>query len=67
MAEITVGESERQFAIFARQQNDITTKIQENSKVLKLSQKELDGYLNKQREYAVYQRNQNDKSNDRLF
>ncbi|HDS7120982.1 TPA: hypothetical protein QH405_003970 [Klebsiella michiganensis] len=58
LAEITVGESERQFAIFARQQNDITTKIQENSKVLKLSQKELDGYLNKQREYAVYQRNQ---------
>lgn len=56
LADMTIGESDRQFAIFERQQNEITAKIKENGKVLKLSQKDLDSYLVKQREYAAYQR-----------
>ncbi|HGF9807805.1 TPA: hypothetical protein ACJEWJ_005485 [Klebsiella quasipneumoniae] len=57
-SDATIGTSERQLAVFDRQQQDITDKIKKNAEVLKLSQKELDGYLNKQSQYAAYQRSQ---------
>ncbi|QRS58055.1 hypothetical protein [Klebsiella oxytoca] len=57
-SDATIGTSERQLAVFDRQQQDITDKIKKNAEVLKLSQKELDGYLDKQSKYAAYQREQ---------
>ncbi|HCA9839068.1 TPA: hypothetical protein MYK50_003645 [Klebsiella variicola subsp. variicola] len=57
-SDATIGTSERQLAVFDRQQQDITDKIKKNAEVLKLSQKELDGYLNKQSQYAAYRRSQ---------
>lgn len=57
-SDATIGTSERQLAVFDRQQQDITDKIKKNAEVLKLSQKELDGYLDKQSKYAAYQRSQ---------
>lgn len=57
-SDATIGTSERQLAVFDRQQQDITDKIKKNAEVLKLSQKELDGYLDKQSRYAAYQRSQ---------
>lgn len=57
-SDATIGTSERQLAVFDRQQQDITDKIKKNAEVLKLSQKELDGYLNKKSQYAAYQRSQ---------
>lgn len=57
-SDATIGTSELQLAVFDRQQQDITDKIKKNAEVLKLSQKELDGYLNKQSQYAAYQRSQ---------
>lgn len=57
-SDANIGTSERQLAVFDRQQQDITDKIKKNAEVLKLSQKELDGYLDKQSKYAAYQREQ---------
>lgn len=57
-ADSTIGSSERQIAVFDRQQTEITDKIKKNAEVLKLSQKELDEYLNKQAQFSAYQREQ---------
>ncbi|HDS8977244.1 TPA: hypothetical protein QHR34_004087 [Raoultella ornithinolytica] len=57
-ADSTIGSSERQIAVFDRQQTEITDKIKKNGEVLKLSQKQIDEYLDKQSKYAAYQREQ---------